>query len=143
MSFRFLSRTTMARSCQLSHSFQVGRGFVCLYGENRPRLDLEYPVYWAHELPWFHGCPHRQFSFFSFWISPRPRFEPFLQGKLLECNEINHLCTAECISHSKAKPHTSHFLFRFLCKTALVALKVLSPLLLLRNWRIYREKKMA
>ena len=24
--------------------------FVCLYGEGRPRLDLEYPIYGAHEL---------------------------------------------------------------------------------------------
>ena len=70
---------------------------VCLCGESRPRQDLEYPVYWVHELAnegafYLCGCPHRQFSF---WVLPRPGFEPMTipSGEailIVECNEINH-----------------------------------------------------
>ena len=68
--------------------------FVCLYGEGRPRLDLEYPVYGAHELSdegAFTSVVVLTASFPSGFrrgrdLKPRPS----LQGKLVECNEINH-----------------------------------------------------
>ena len=65
-----------------------------LYGEDRPRLDLEYPVYGAYELAdegAFTSLVVLTASFPSGFrggrdLSPRPS----LQGKLVECNEINH-----------------------------------------------------
>ena len=65
-----------------------------LYGEGRPRLDLEYPAYGAHELAdegAFTSVVVLTASFPSGFrrgrdLNPRPS----LQGKLVECNEINH-----------------------------------------------------
>ena len=69
-------------------------GLACLYGECRPRLDLEYPIYGAHELAdegAFTCVVVLTASFPSGFrrgrdLNPRPS----LQGKLVECNEINH-----------------------------------------------------
>ena len=68
--------------------------FCVLYGEGRPRLDLEYPVYGAHELAdegAFTSEVVLTASFPSGFhqgrdLNPRPS----LQGKLVECNEIYH-----------------------------------------------------
>ena len=67
--------------------------FVYLYGEGRPRLDLEYPVYGAsssqtRELlpPWLSSPPVPSGFRRGRDLNPRPS----LQGKLVECNEINH-----------------------------------------------------
>ena len=65
-----------------------------LYGEGRPRLDLEYPLYGAHKLAnegAFTSMVVLTASFPSEFrrgrdLNPRPS----LQGKLVECNEINH-----------------------------------------------------
>ena len=72
---------------------------VCLCGEDRIRLDLEYPVYGARPRAprrgsfYLRGCPHRQFSL---WIWQGRDLNPrlSLQGKLIECNEINHWSTS-------------------------------------------------
>ena len=68
--------------------------YVCLYGEGTPRLDLEYPVYGAHELADEGALTSVVVLTASFPsgfrrgrdLNPRPS----LQGKLVECNEINH-----------------------------------------------------
>ena len=65
-----------------------------MYGEGMPRLDLEYPVYGAHELAdegAFTSVVVLAASFPAGFrrgrdLNPRPS----LQGKLVECNEINH-----------------------------------------------------
>ena len=65
-----------------------------LHGEGRPRLDLEYLVYGAHELAdkgAFTLVVVLTSSFLSGFrrgrdLNPRPS----LQGKLVEHNEINH-----------------------------------------------------
>ena len=67
---------------------------LCLYGEGRPRLYLEYPVYGAHELADEGAFTSVVVLFASFPcgfrrgrdLNPRPS----LQRKLAECNEINH-----------------------------------------------------
>ena len=84
---------------KINYAFLISlvlRFIVCLfvYGEGRPRLDLEYPVYGAHELAdegAFTSVVVLTASFPSGFrrgrdLNPRPS----LQGKLVECNEINH-----------------------------------------------------
>ena len=72
----------------------AGVMFVCLYGEGRPRLDLEYPASGAKELAdegAFTSVVVLTASFPSGFCRGRdlnPR--PSLHGKLVECNEINH-----------------------------------------------------
>ena len=54
--------------------------FLCLYGDDRPRLDLEYPVYGAHKL-----ADEGTFTCqFSFWVLPRPGFEG--EASIMQCN---------------------------------------------------------
>ena len=73
---------------------QVHINLVCLYGEGRPRLDLEYPVYGAPELAdegAFTYVVVLNASFPSGFCRGRdlnPRL--VLQGKQVEYNEINH-----------------------------------------------------
>ena len=67
---------------------------VCLYGEGRPRLDLEYPVYGAQELAdegAFTSVVVLTSSFPSGFHQGRDlNPQPSLQEKLVECNEINN-----------------------------------------------------
>ena len=55
--------------------------FVCLYGEGRPRLDLEYPSYGTHELA--------DEGAFTSVVVLTATF-PSKEASRVECNEINH-----------------------------------------------------
>ena len=69
-----------------------------MYGEGRPRLDLEYPVYGAHELAEEGAFTSMVVLTASFpsgfrrdrYLNPRPS----LQGKLVEYNEIINYSTS-------------------------------------------------